>query len=317
MLQLKALCGWTNKSIDLLLELLRDSFPDNVNLPANYYEAQKITNDLGFTYETIDACPNSCMLFRGKIVALINVKYAMPLDTRILRKRLLQSGCEERIDDGKFRHPADALAWKDFDLKNPSFASDPRNIRMGLAADGFNPFRTLSVTHSTWPPLVEELNELWNGVMTYDVSSTQMFNMRAALLWTISDFSGYAMLSGWVRKVLMLVLVVKQAVQNAESRAKKKYPHRTGKTLFPLLKEKMQQEGKDTTQLDMFIESRSCGKGIEADPATANLIQEFREGLSKRPESEQTKEFKEDLFVNGLGESTWSCQVYGSRNYSS
>ncbi|KAL0378923.1 UNVERIFIED_CONTAM: hypothetical protein Sradi_3197800 [Sesamum radiatum] len=66
MLQLKALCGWTNKSIDLLLELLRDSFPDNVNLPANYYEAQKITNDLGFTYETIDACPNSCMLFRGK-----------------------------------------------------------------------------------------------------------------------------------------------------------------------------------------------------------------------------------------------------------
>ncbi|KAL0420315.1 UNVERIFIED_CONTAM: hypothetical protein Slati_3054400 [Sesamum latifolium] len=46
----------------------------------------------------------------------------------------------------------------------------------------------------------------------------------------------------------------------------------------------------------------SYGKGIEADPATANLIQEFREGLSKRPESKQTKEFKEDLFVNGLGE---------------
>ncbi|KAL0449139.1 UNVERIFIED_CONTAM: hypothetical protein Slati_1470300, partial [Sesamum latifolium] len=65
-LQLKALCGWTNKSIDLLLEFLRDSFPDNVNLPANYYEAQKITNDLGFTNEIIDACPNSCMLFRGK-----------------------------------------------------------------------------------------------------------------------------------------------------------------------------------------------------------------------------------------------------------
>ncbi|KAG8369916.1 hypothetical protein BUALT_Bualt14G0063100 [Buddleja alternifolia] len=46
LLQLKALCGWTNKSIDLLLELLKDSFPDGVNIPANYYEAQKITNDL-------------------------------------------------------------------------------------------------------------------------------------------------------------------------------------------------------------------------------------------------------------------------------
>ncbi|KAG8381232.1 hypothetical protein BUALT_Bualt06G0101100 [Buddleja alternifolia] len=42
------------------------SFSDGANLPANYYEAQKITTDLGFTYETIDACPGNCMLFRGK-----------------------------------------------------------------------------------------------------------------------------------------------------------------------------------------------------------------------------------------------------------
>ncbi|KAL0427294.1 UNVERIFIED_CONTAM: hypothetical protein Slati_2904200 [Sesamum latifolium] len=33
-------------------------------------------------------------------------------------------------------HAEERLAWKDFDLKNPSFASDPRNIRMGLAVDG-------------------------------------------------------------------------------------------------------------------------------------------------------------------------------------
>ncbi|KAG8373547.1 hypothetical protein BUALT_Bualt11G0035900 [Buddleja alternifolia] len=123
----------SNKSVDLLLELLKDSFPDGANLPANYHEAQKITNDLGFTYETIDACPNNCMLFRGN-------------DSGIDR-------CEiyERIDDGKFRHSADALAWKDFDMKNPSFASDARNIKMGLAADGVNPFRMMNISHSTWP----------------------------------------------------------------------------------------------------------------------------------------------------------------------
>ncbi|KAL0445359.1 UNVERIFIED_CONTAM: hypothetical protein Slati_2258600 [Sesamum latifolium] len=163
MLQLKALCGWTNKSIDLLLELLRDSFPDNVNLPANYYEAQKITNDLGFTYETIDACPNSCMFFRGKDSGLDKCEICnasrykdtekktaakrmryFPLKPRLQKlfmssktATLMRWHAEERIDDGKFRHPADALAWKDFDLKNPSFASDPRNIRMGLTADGF------------------------------------------------------------------------------------------------------------------------------------------------------------------------------------
>jgi len=47
-------------------------------------------------------------------------------------------------------------------------------------------------------PLVDELKELWEkGIETYDASSKQYFNVRAALLWTVSDFPAYAMLSGW------------------------------------------------------------------------------------------------------------------------
>ncbi|XP_021625026.1 uncharacterized protein LOC110624220 [Manihot esculenta] len=47
-------------------------------------------------------------------------------------------------------------------------------------------------------PLIEELKQLWNmGVETYDVDKKQNFLMRVALLWTISDFPAYAMLSGW------------------------------------------------------------------------------------------------------------------------
>ena len=47
-------------------------------------------------------------------------------------------------------------------------------------------------------PLIEELQLLWNeGVETYDASSKTNFTMRASLLWTISDFPAYAMLSGW------------------------------------------------------------------------------------------------------------------------
>lgn len=50
-------------------------------------------------------------------------------------------------------------------------------------------------------PLVEELKHLWNvGVNIYDVLSKQNFKMHASLLWTISDFSGYANLSGWSTK---------------------------------------------------------------------------------------------------------------------
>ena len=45
--------------------------------------------------------------------------------------------------------------------------------------------------------LIEELNELWtDGVSTFDASTNQMFQMHAALLWTIRDFPAYANLSG-------------------------------------------------------------------------------------------------------------------------
>ncbi|XP_019257628.1 PREDICTED: uncharacterized protein LOC109235833 [Nicotiana attenuata] len=145
---------------------------------------------------------------------------------------------EERNKDGVIRHSADSEAWKNFDSKYPEFAGDPRNVRLGLASDGFNPFGTMRTVHSTWPvilmpynlppwmcmkqeffilsllipgpkapgnnidvflqPLIEELNELWDvGIETYDASTKEIFQMRAALMWTINDFPAYDTLSGW------------------------------------------------------------------------------------------------------------------------
>ncbi|XP_074377076.1 uncharacterized protein LOC141718595 [Apium graveolens] len=50
-------------------------------------------------------------------------------------------------------------------------------------------------------PLIDELKMLWHtGVETYDRSSRKNFQMRAALMWTISDFPALAMLSGWSTK---------------------------------------------------------------------------------------------------------------------
>ncbi|XP_047333830.1 uncharacterized protein LOC124937589 isoform X1 [Impatiens glandulifera] len=47
-------------------------------------------------------------------------------------------------------------------------------------------------------PLIDELKMLWNvGVPTYDVSRGDTFIMKAMLLWTVSDFPAYGMLSGW------------------------------------------------------------------------------------------------------------------------
>ena len=65
---------------------------------------------------------------------------------------------EGRIDDGLLRHPADSELWKDFDKKNPEFAVDSRNIRLALATDGFNPFRSMNLSYSIWPVLLIPYN---------------------------------------------------------------------------------------------------------------------------------------------------------------
>lgn len=60
--------------------------------------------------------------------------------------------------DGKLRHPADGQAWKDFNGHHPEFARDSRNIRLGLASDGFNPFRAMNLKYSAWPVILIPYN---------------------------------------------------------------------------------------------------------------------------------------------------------------
>lgn len=61
---------------------------------------------------------------------------------------------EGRINDGLLRHLADSLAWQKFDEIYPWFASDPRNVRLGLATDGFNPFGAFNFNAPRlWPVL--------------------------------------------------------------------------------------------------------------------------------------------------------------------
>lgn len=45
---------------------------------------------------------------------------------------------KERQKDGILRHPADGLAWKNFDSRHPHFSFDPHNLRFGLASDPHN-----------------------------------------------------------------------------------------------------------------------------------------------------------------------------------
>ncbi|XP_060213848.1 uncharacterized protein LOC132641015 [Lycium barbarum] len=64
----------------------------------------------------------------------------------------------KRVEDGVLRHPADSLVWKTFDEEHPTFALDPRSVRLGLASDGFNPFGSMSNAYSMWPVVLIPYN---------------------------------------------------------------------------------------------------------------------------------------------------------------
>ncbi|XP_068504079.1 uncharacterized protein [Phaseolus vulgaris] len=216
----------TDKAMSMILELLEDAF-DYAKIPCSFYEAKKIIKKLGLHYTKIDACPNDCMLYYGEDKDKEVCKKCN--ESRWKRRK------KNKTIDGTMKKqkkvPAKVLRY--FPLKprlQRMFMSskiaehmhDARNVRLGLAADGFNPFGDLSTSHSTWPiagslsmiipakrapgndidvylrRLIEELKELWNNrVKTFDSYSNEVFNMHAAILWTISDFPGLETLSGW------------------------------------------------------------------------------------------------------------------------
>ncbi|XP_021750776.1 uncharacterized protein LOC110716190 [Chenopodium quinoa] len=238
---LKCMFHWSAESFNKLHELLLDAFPIIKEFPSSYYEGMKVINDLGLGYEKIHACPNDCMLYWGEFSEKSECHICHASRWKIVKGKegdVSEKGKETcKKDDGIIRHPADGEAWKKFDEKYLEFAADPRSVRLGLASDGFNPYRLMNTNYSTWPvvlipynlppwlcmksssfilstiipgksgpgmdidvylqPLIHELKLLWLGVDAFDSYSGKNFKLRAALHSTINDFPAYAMLSGW------------------------------------------------------------------------------------------------------------------------
>ena len=62
LLHTKMLGGWSDKSFNLLLDLLNDAYPMS-KTPKNFNEAKKLVKYLGLGYVNIHACENDCILF--------------------------------------------------------------------------------------------------------------------------------------------------------------------------------------------------------------------------------------------------------------
>ncbi|CAN6692873.1 unnamed protein product [Malus baccata var. baccata] len=158
--QIKCLERMSDEIFTTLLELIKKMLPDGDCLPESCYKAKKLINDLGLTYVKIDACPNNCMIY-WKDTAELTVC----------------SVC------GESRY------------KN---VNEDDGSRKQIAAKVIGPRSSGKEIDVYMRPLIDELNELWEvGTHTYDAYSNQTFKMKAAVLWTISDFPAYGMLSGW------------------------------------------------------------------------------------------------------------------------
>ncbi|RVW70547.1 hypothetical protein CK203_059226 [Vitis vinifera] len=142
--------------------------PLNNELPLSIYEAKKTLNALGMEYEKIHACPNDCILYRNDLkdasscptcgtsrwkLDRIKTKKRKGVPTKVMWyfppiprfRRLFPSltvakdliwRAQEREFGEKLRHPSDSPSWKLVNHIWPDFASEPRNLRLAISADG-------------------------------------------------------------------------------------------------------------------------------------------------------------------------------------
>ncbi|CAL9010983.1 unnamed protein product [Prunus brigantina] len=139
--------------------------------------------------DKMHACPNDCILYRKEYEDSTNcpscgisrwkegkdsilkegvpakVVWYFPPIPRF--KRMFQSHetaksltwhAARKSIDGRMSHPADSPSWKLLDDKWPEFGNEPRNLRLALSSDGFNPHSSLSSRYSCWPVILVTYN---------------------------------------------------------------------------------------------------------------------------------------------------------------
>nr|GEV78789.1 hypothetical protein [Tanacetum cinerariifolium] len=157
-------------------------------LPSNY-AIKKTFKMIRLGYELIHACVNDCFLFWGdnnKDVHFCQVcktsgwkdsnTPGKKVPKKVLRyfsiipklkhlyisshtaKEMTWHATGKCTDPDKMQHLVDGRAWKNFDTKYPNFSKEPRNVPLGLAVDGFNPFGNLSQAYSMWPMILTTYN---------------------------------------------------------------------------------------------------------------------------------------------------------------
>ena len=186
LLHIKSYNRITNRAFNQFVELISAAFP-HADIPKSYTEAKNVLSEVGLGYETIHVCKFDCALFWGEHASKSRcpecetsrwkdekgrkkiphkVLRYFPIIPRLQRFFVSKEQSadarwhkEKRVAEANvMRHPADGEAWKHFDSEFGWFAKDARNMKLGIATDGFNPFGNMTSSYSMWPVFIIPYN---------------------------------------------------------------------------------------------------------------------------------------------------------------
>ncbi|XP_074300759.1 uncharacterized protein LOC141632075 [Silene latifolia] len=225
---LKAKNRWSDKSFNDLLELVKDVLPEDNVLPNRTYEAKKILRGIGMKYEKIHACPNDCILYRKEYETCTHstedaklLTWHKTAKTNDGKLRHPADGLEWMYIDSKYpefgKEPRNLHLALSTDGINPygNLSSQHSTWPVLLGIYNLPPFLcmkrkylmlSLLISGPQEPgndidvnlaPLLDDLKLLWdNGIEVFDAYQNSVFNLKAMLLCTISDFPAYGNLCG-------------------------------------------------------------------------------------------------------------------------
>nr|GEZ31300.1 hypothetical protein [Tanacetum cinerariifolium] len=121
---------------ELYPEFFQNVFPTakGYKLPPSYYAIKKTFKTIGLGNTLRKKVPKKVLHYFSIIPRLQRL-----YKSSHTAKEMTWHATGKCTEPGKMQHPVDGKAWKDFDTKYSDFAAEPRNVRLGLAADGFNP----------------------------------------------------------------------------------------------------------------------------------------------------------------------------------
>jgi hypothetical protein len=186
LMAIKSKYFFSNNCYNVLMKLISDILLKPHKVPKDMYQSKKIMSALGLKYEKTDICPDNSMLFwkehanekkclecgQSRFIKVLN-QDGEKVTTEVAQKQLRYFPITPRLkwlfmskrtarhmrwhkegireNDRVMGQPSNSEPWKVLDRFNADFANDARNVRFGLATDGFDPFSTNSTPYSCWP----------------------------------------------------------------------------------------------------------------------------------------------------------------------